>query len=79
LIIGIKNVVMDKEKFVYLDRIDHEYNEIGAEYIKDSASIVEYFGQYGIDEHMDAGELVFYKLVPHLRVTKNVEYKTEEI
>lgn len=68
----------DNNKLVYFEHWAHEYREIESEWVKDTSTILKYFGNSDIDDKLnDDGEFIIYKLVPFARITKNVEYKMQ--
>jgi len=68
----------NKEKIlVYFEDYSCEYREIDIKYVKDTESILKYFGP-NIDDNLDENnEFVIYELVPFAKVKRNIEFNLE--
>lgn len=63
----------NKEKYVYYDKDDYEFKEIAEEYLESPEKLKEYFGY--LDEYLDEGEFIIYKLVPYKTLQKTYKFK----
>lgn len=63
-----------KKKYIYYDRENYCFKEIGEEYLESADKFVSYF-RY-IDDCLDNNrEIIIYELVPHKVFKKEVDYK----
>lgn len=63
----------DKNKLVYFENWVDEYREIGSEYVESIDTVLKYFRGRDIEDKLDEnGELIIYKLVPYVRIKKDV-------
>lgn len=65
----------DNNKLVYFENWAYEYREIESKYVESIDTILKYFGGHDIDDKLDGnGEFIIYKLVPYVRIKKDVVY-----
>lgn len=65
----------DKNKLVYFENWVDEYREIGSEYVESIDTVLKYFRGRDIEDKLDEnGEFIIYKLVPYVRIKKDVVY-----